>query len=131
MGLSIDGPREIHDHYRVTKGGKPTFDKVFAAAKLLQRHGVPFNTLTCVHRFNGRKPLDVYRFLRQELGSTYIQFIPIVEFKNFKHGRAAKMGCGGAAQGWRAGSAPRTSQFHRHRLVGGPGRLGLFSVPGL
>lgn len=83
VGLSIDGPREIHDHYRVTKGGKPTFDKVFAAAKLLQRHGVPFNTLTCVHRFNGRKPLDVYRFLRQELDSTYIQFIPIVEFKDF------------------------------------------------
>jgi uncharacterized protein len=84
VGLSIDGPREIHDHYRVTKGGKPTFDKVFNAAKLLQRHGVRFNTLTCVHRFNGRKPLDVYRFLRQELGSTYMQFIPIVEYKGFE-----------------------------------------------
>jgi uncharacterized protein len=83
VGLSIDGPREIHDRYRVTKGGRPTFDAVFAAAKLLQRHGVPFNTLTCVHRFNGRKPLDVYRFLRQELNSTYIQFIPIVEPKSF------------------------------------------------
>jgi uncharacterized protein len=84
VGLSIDGPREIHDHYRVTKGGRPTFDKVFAAAKLLQRHGVPFNTLTCVHRFNGRRPLDVYRFLRQELNSTHIQFIPIVEHRNFE-----------------------------------------------
>ena len=83
VGLSIDGPREIHDHYRVTKGGRPTFDKVFAAAKLLQRYGVPFNTLTCVNRFNGRRPLDVYRFLRQELNSTYIQFIPIVEHKTF------------------------------------------------
>lgn len=85
VGLSIDGPREIHDHYRVTKGGRPTFDKVFAAAKMLQRHGVPFNTLTCVHRFNGRRPLDVYRFLRQELDSNYIQFIPIVEHKTFEH----------------------------------------------
>jgi uncharacterized protein len=84
VGLSIDGPREIHDHYRVTKGGRPTFDKVFAAAKLLRRHGVPFNTLTCVHRFNGRRPLDVYRFLRQELDSSYIQFIPIVEHKTFE-----------------------------------------------
>jgi len=84
VGLSIDGPREIHDHYRVTKGGRPTFEKVFAAAKLLQRRGVPFNTLTCVHRFNGRRPLDVYRFLRQELDSTYIQFIPIVEHKTFQ-----------------------------------------------
>lgn len=83
VGLSIDGPREIHDHYRVTKGGRPTFDLVFAAAKMLQRFGIPFNTLTCVHRFNGRKPLDVYKFLRQELNSTYLQFIPIVEFKHF------------------------------------------------
>jgi uncharacterized protein len=84
VGLSIDGPREIHDHYRVSKGGQPTFDKVLAAARLLQRHGVPFNTLTCVHRFNGRRPLDVYRFLRQELNSTYIQFIPIVEHRDFR-----------------------------------------------
>jgi uncharacterized protein len=84
VGLSIDGPREIHDHYRVTKGGRPTFDKVYAAARLLQRQGVSFNTLTCVHRFNGRRPLDVYRFLRRELNSTYLQFIPIVEPKSFQ-----------------------------------------------
>jgi serine-type anaerobic sulfatase-maturating enzyme len=84
VGLSIDGPREIHDHYRVTKGKRPTFDKVFAAGKLLQRYGIPFNTLTCVHRFNGRRPLDVYRFLRQELNSTYIQLIPIVEHRTFE-----------------------------------------------
>jgi len=84
VGLSIDGPRAIHDHYRVTKGKQPTFDKVLAAAKRLQRHGVPFNTLTCVHRFNGRKPLEVYRFLRQELNSTHIQFIPIVEHRHFE-----------------------------------------------
>ena len=84
VGLSIDGPRELHDQYRVTKGRKPTFDKVFAATKLLKRHGVPFNTLTCVNRFNARKPLDVYRFLRNEVGSTYLQFIPIVEYKGFE-----------------------------------------------
>jgi uncharacterized protein len=42
VGLSIDGPRDIHDHYRVTKGNKPTFDKVIAATKLLQRYAVPF-----------------------------------------------------------------------------------------
>jgi len=84
VGLSIDGPRDIHDHYRVTKGGRPTFDAVFGAAKRLQRLEVPFNTLTCVHRFNGRRPLDVYRFLRQELNSNYIQFIPIVEYQGFE-----------------------------------------------
>ena len=84
VGLSIDGPREIHDRYRITRQGAPTFDKVYAAAKLLQRAGVPFNTLTCVNRFNCRRPLDVYRFLRRELGSTYLQFIPIVEIRGFE-----------------------------------------------
>jgi len=84
VGLSIDGPREVHDHFRVTKQDAPTFDAVFAAAQRLQRAGVPFNTLTCVHRFNASRPLDVYRFLRRELGSTYLQFIPIVEAKDFE-----------------------------------------------
>lgn len=83
VGLSIDGPRELHDGYRVNKGGAPTFDKVMAAARLLRRFGVRFNTLTCVHRLNGSRPLDVYRFLRRELKSTYIQFIPIVQLKEF------------------------------------------------
>lgn len=84
VGLSIDGPRELHDGYRVNKGGAPTFDKVMAAAHLLRKAGVKFNTLTCVHRLNARKPLDVYRFLRRELDSTYIQFIPIVQKKGFE-----------------------------------------------
>jgi uncharacterized protein len=84
VGLSIDGPKDIHDHYRITKRGEPTFDKVYAAAKMLQRFGVKFNTLTCVNRFNASRPLDVYRFLRRELGSTYLQFIPIVEIRGFE-----------------------------------------------
>ena len=84
VGLSIDGPRELHDKFRVNKGGAPTFDKVMAAAQRLQKFGVRFNTLTCVHRFNASRPLDVYRFLRRELDSTYIQFIPIVQKKGFE-----------------------------------------------
>jgi len=84
VGLSIDGPREIHDHFRVTKRGEPTFAAVYAAAMTLRRFAVPFNTLTCVNRFNASRPLDVYRFLRRELGSTYLQFIPIVEIKGFE-----------------------------------------------
>src|SRR5512145_805871 len=84
VGLSIDGPREIHDHFRVTKHGEPTLDQVFAAAQVLRRHGVRFNTLTCVNRFNASRPLDVYRFLRREVGSTYLQFIPIVEPRGFE-----------------------------------------------
>ena len=84
VGLSIDGPQELHDGYRVNKGGAPTFNKVMAAAALLKKYEVQFNTLTCVHRLNAARPLDVYRFLRRELDSTYIQLIPIVEPKNFE-----------------------------------------------
>ena len=84
VGLSIDGPRQLHDRFRVNKGGAPTFDKVMAAANLLRKFGVRFNTLTCVHRFNASRPLDVYRFLRRELNFTYIQFIPIVQMKGFE-----------------------------------------------
>jgi uncharacterized protein len=84
VGLSIDGPKDVHDRFRITKRGEPTFDKVCAAAKMLRRFGVPFNTLTCVNRFNASRPLDVYRFLRRELGSTYLQFIPIVESRDFE-----------------------------------------------
>ena len=84
VGLSIDGPRKIHDRYRVLKGRQPTFDRVMKTVGLLERYGVRFNTLTCVHRHNARSPIDVYRFLRDEVGSTYMQFIPIVEYKGFE-----------------------------------------------
>ncbi|MCW3478877.1 anaerobic sulfatase maturase [Neisseriaceae bacterium JH1-16] len=84
VGLSIDGPRELHDAYRPTKKGKPSFDAVFAATQLLKRHGVPFSTLTTVNRKNAKRPLEVYRFLRDEVGSTYMQFIPCVEPKQFE-----------------------------------------------
>jgi uncharacterized protein len=78
VGLSLDGPRELHDAYRVDKGGKPTFDKVYKALKLLQKHGVDFNILCVVNRRNGDHPLCVYRFFKSE-GVQFIQFIPAVE----------------------------------------------------
>jgi uncharacterized protein len=84
VGISIDGPRELHDAFRVDRKGQPTFDKVMRGIGLLKKHGVQFNTLTVVNRINARRPLDVYRFLRNELGSTYIQFIPCVEPKDFR-----------------------------------------------
>ena len=79
VGLSIDGPREMHDAYRVDKGGRGTFDKVVRAAKLLREHGVDFNVLCTVHEANAEHPLEVYRFFRDELGAEFIQLIPIVE----------------------------------------------------
>lgn len=78
VGISIDGPEYLHDAYRVDKGGRPTFDRVMAGLQVLKKRGVEFNTLTTVHRKNSPHPLEVYRFLR-EIGSGYIQFIPIVE----------------------------------------------------
>jgi uncharacterized protein len=78
VGISIDGPRELHELYRVDKLQRSTFDKVMAGIELLKRHEVDFNTLTVVHRESARRPLEVYRFLK-EIGSTYIQFIPLVE----------------------------------------------------
>lgn len=78
VGVSIDGPREYHDRHRIDRGGQPTFDRVKRAIMLLRRQGVEFNTLTAVHRDNGERPLEIYRFLR-EAGSRFMQFIPIVE----------------------------------------------------
>jgi len=79
VGLSLDGPKDIHDAYRVDKRGDGTFDQVFAAARLLQRHKVDFNILCTVHAANGDRPLDVYRFFRDEVKTDFIQFIPIIE----------------------------------------------------
>ncbi|MDH3675924.1 MAG: anaerobic sulfatase maturase [Anaerolineae bacterium] len=79
IGLSVDGPRELHDVYRVDKGGKPTFDKVMRGLRLLQKHGVEYNLLTTVNSVNADDPLEVYRFLRDEAGTDWMQFIPVVE----------------------------------------------------
>jgi uncharacterized protein len=79
IGISIDGPRHLHDVYRVDKGGGPTFDRVMRGLRLLQKHGVEYNILTAVNRVNAGHPLEVYRFLRDEAGADWIQFIPVVE----------------------------------------------------
>ncbi|MBZ5600080.1 MAG: anaerobic sulfatase maturase [Acidobacteriia bacterium] len=84
VGLSIDGPRELHDRHRLAKDGQPTFDKVFAAAQMLHRHGVLFNALCVVNRVNAKRPLDVYRFLKNEIEPWQMQFIPCVEPKVFR-----------------------------------------------
>jgi uncharacterized protein len=84
IGLSLDGPRAMHDTYRVDKGGQPTFDKVMRAARLMQQHKVEFNILTTVNSANAGHPVEVYRFLRDEVGTQFIQLIPIVERMNEK-----------------------------------------------
>lgn len=79
IGISIDGPQALHDAYRVDKGGGPTFDRVMRGLRLLQKHDVEYNILTAVNRVNADYPLEVYRFLRDEAGADWLQFIPVVE----------------------------------------------------
>ncbi len=78
IGLSIDGPRHLHDQYRVDKSGRPTFDQVMRGMNLLKKHDVEFNNLVVVNRANQNHPLEVYNFLKQH-GSGFMQFIPLVE----------------------------------------------------
>lgn len=83
VGLSIDGPSALNDKYRIDKNQQSNFYNVVAAAQLLKKYKVEFNTLTVVNRTNAKRPLDVYKFLRTKIGSTYMQFIPCVEPKEF------------------------------------------------
>lgn len=99
VGLSMDGPRQMHDAYRVDKGGKGTFDKVFGAARLLQRNQVDFNILCTVHAANADHPLEVYRFFRDEIKTNFIQFIPIVERVLPEVLEVANQGWGGGVKG--------------------------------
>lgn len=79
VGLSVDGPRELHDTYRVTRAGKGSFDLVMKGWSCLRRHGVDFNILCTVNAANWDHGRRVYRFFRDDLGASWIQFIPIVE----------------------------------------------------
>lgn len=79
VGLSVDGPRELHDAYRRDRRGQGTFDRVMNGWRMLRRHGVEFNVLCTVNAANERHGRAVYRFLRDELGAKWMQFIPIVE----------------------------------------------------
>ena len=91
VGLSIDGPRELHDYYRKTRNGKATFDYVMAAAKKLAKAEVPFAALCVVNRQNAKQPEAVYRFLTEELCTWRIQFNPAVEPRSFKQSAPGKM----------------------------------------
>jgi uncharacterized protein len=82
VGLSVDGPKHLHDVYRKDKAGNSVFDKVLQNARLMQKHNVEFNILCTVNAVNSHYPLEVYRFFRDELKTPYLQFIPIVERAN-------------------------------------------------
>jgi uncharacterized protein len=79
IGLSVDGTKEMHDTYRVNKGGAGSFDQVMRGWQVLRKHEVDFNILCTVHNANADHGAEVYRFFRDDLGAEFIQFIPIVE----------------------------------------------------
>jgi len=79
VGISIDGPGELHDVYRLDKSGEPTLERVMRGLRLLQKYGVEYNILVTVNRINAAQPLEVYRFLRDVAGTSWMQFIPAVE----------------------------------------------------
>ncbi len=101
VGLSVDGPRDLHDAYRVDKGGKGTFDQVMDGWEFLIQHDVDYNILCTVHAANADQPLEVYRFFRDDLKAEFIQFIPIVERVTDTMLPVANIGWG------ERGSAPR------------------------
>jgi uncharacterized protein len=93
VGLSVDGPRELHDAYRRDRRRQGTFDRVMQGLQHLKRHGVEFNILCTVNAANEKHGRTVYRFFRDELGAKWIQFIPIIE-------RASEETLAIANQGW-------------------------------
>jgi len=78
VGISIDGPKDIHDRYRCDRSGRGSFDEAMRGLKLLQNHNVDYNVMACVARENAYKPLEVYHFFKEQ-GVEFIQFVPIIE----------------------------------------------------
>jgi uncharacterized protein len=126
VGLSVDGPRELHDAYRVDKGGAGSFDRVMGGWQALRRHKVDVNILCTVHAANADHPVEVYRFFRDELEAQFIQFIPIVE-------RATPESLPRANQGWgRRHGSKRTLYTQTGHMVTGrsvkPRQYGAFLI---
>lgn len=78
VGISIDGTQDMHDHYRHTASGKPSWEQVMHGIELLKKHHVEWNAMAVVNDYNVERPLEFYRFFK-EIGCQYLQFTPIVE----------------------------------------------------
>ena len=78
VGISIDGPPEYHDHYRLTSTGNPSWQKVMHGIELLKKHHVEWNAMAVVNAYNADHPLEFYHFFKDN-GCQYLQFTPIVE----------------------------------------------------
>ena len=107
VGVSIDGPEALHNHHRTNKAGRGTFNKTMRGIRLLQKHQVNFATLTCVNDVTSKEPLAVYKFLRDDVKSPQMQFIPVVDKvaastngKWLEHGHQSIIPVQGAVESW-------------------------------
>jgi uncharacterized protein len=82
IGVSIDGPKEIHDHYRVDHRGEGSFDRVMEGVENLKQYNVDYNALVSITDISAKDPLSIYDFLRADF--EFIQFIPVLAKKDFK-----------------------------------------------
>ena len=86
VGISLDGPPNLHDPYRHDRMGRSQYDRLMRSIRLVKQHHIEFNILCCVHSKNVFHPLEVYRFLRDVIGAQFIQFIPILQKKPISDG---------------------------------------------
>jgi len=122
VGISLDGPREIHDAARVDKRGQPTFDAVMKGIALLKKFNIEFNVLVTVTDEVSRHPLKVYEFLRQN-GLTHIQFNPVVERVASSQERVVGLTF---AQPGKASPSTQGTQVSPHSVA--PGAYGEFLI---
>lgn len=85
IGLSLDGPEDIHDAFRRDCGGAPTFARVMKAVELMKKHGVEFNILATVNARSEERGVEVYKYLSSI--NPYIQFLPVVEYVRMRPGK--------------------------------------------
>ncbi|MFB6140701.1 MAG: anaerobic sulfatase maturase [Halosimplex sp.] len=106
VGLSVDGPPDLHDEFRRTRAGEPTFEAVAEGLAVLRRHGVRFNVLCVVNAVNARYPLRVYDFFKR-LGARWLQFVPLVELREATDGASGRGTAHATGTGTDRDEAPR------------------------
>jgi uncharacterized protein len=87
IGISLDGPLHMHNAFRHDKDGYGSYHRVIQAIRLLKQYKVNFNVLCCIHRVNVNHPVELYQFLKDEIGAQFIQFIPIIQREPDQNGR--------------------------------------------
>lgn len=96
VGISLDGPKEIHDHYRTDRRGEGSFDKAMRGLRLLQKYEIEYNVLVTIGKETASRPLDIYRFLKDE-GVEFVQFAPVIERSAGSHEQSQGLKLAGMA----------------------------------